>query len=906
MGDESRPILPLPPEVAAQIKSSTAIPSLINVALGLVENSLDAEASKITVNVDFIRGAVTVEDNGIGIPPKEFNDDGGLGKLHYTSKYGNSTALIGRNGSFLASVAALSILTITSHHRNHIHHASLILHHLRPAARLIPAPPQQHLFDRDHGTRVTVQDLFGNMPVRVKQREHDSQFEKKYENLRKQIAGLLLAWHIPVSVSLKVAGSKMELRVRGKESALQDERKRDSARSLDLSLVCGVLSQAGYLERSDWVHWIKTSARTPFITIKGAISLKPAPSKLVQFISLGFQPLIAGKCGNELYDEVNRLFASSSFGNQEVSDDEESSKARKREDRRFKKDGFTQKQLKGRGKGIDRWPMFYIRIEMQSLNRSGNDIGNLAEGTLTGLLKILGAMITGFLDEHHFRPRARARRHKSESTLKEVREDEMILGVKSNRPGEKLTKYQEHNFASWSRIKSGVCVKSSAASPTVSPCAGLSLEPRKDALEPSSACEIPQEGAESSESISEPLNEPSQTLSDNTVEWINSKTGAIVLVNARTGLVVNPQVHKRSTSAKSQILDHGTISSKRLTLPPASTSVDQNATAWSENLLREWKNPIFSTTEEPIPQISFDGPSLETSEILHGRHHRCSEKGIQNAFTQSSNLFSARLSRQGLKESRVVAQVDQKFILVSMPNHSIPDECEKEPRQLLVLIDQHAADERIRVEALLATLDSNPVSLAKPITIEISNHENELLTRQIPHFTSWGIIYTTTYLPSNPSKSTVTVSALPASIAERCRLEPKLLIDLLRGEAWRRHDLYLSNPPVPTPNPTSQTVTESWLTRLPTIPPTLLDMLNSRACRSAIMFNDVLSLTECATLVERLNECVFPFQCAHGRPSMVPVVDVGGEGTHGAGDDVDVDGGIGFGEAWGKWRGGSR
>jgi DNA mismatch repair protein MLH3 len=44
----------------------------------------------------------------------------------------------------------------------------------------------------------------------------------------------------------------------------------------------------------------------------------------------------------------------------------------------------------------------------------------------------------------------------------------------------------------------------------------------------------------------------------------------------------------------------------------------------------------------------------------------------------------------------------------------------------------------------------------------------------------------------------------------------------------------------------------------------------------AIMFNDALSTEECKMLVDRLAGCAFPFQCAHGRPSMVPLVDIGG------------------------------
>lgn len=44
------------------------------------------------------------------------------------------------------------------------------------------------------------------------------------------------------------------------------------------------------------------------------------------------------------------------------------------------------------------------------------------------------------------------------------------------------------------------------------------------------------------------------------------------------------------------------------------------------------------------------------------------------------------------------------------------------------------------------------------------------------------------------------------------------------------------------------------------------------------MFNDLLSNEECVELISRLSQCAFPFQCAHGRPSMAPLVDLGAGG----------------------------
>lgn len=80
--DRAGTIRPLPEEVVAQIKSSTAIVSLTGVVLELLKNALDAGAGKIEVVVDFARGGCSFEDNGLGITPAEFREDGGLGKLY--------------------------------------------------------------------------------------------------------------------------------------------------------------------------------------------------------------------------------------------------------------------------------------------------------------------------------------------------------------------------------------------------------------------------------------------------------------------------------------------------------------------------------------------------------------------------------------------------------------------------------------------------------------------------------------------------------------------------------------------------------------------------------------------------------------------------------------------------------
>lgn len=769
------------------------------------------------------------------------------------------------------------------------------------------------------------------MPVRVKHRavvSVNGGDEKQLEALKKQVVGLLLAWHRPVSISLKDTESSKKLGIRGKQGLKKgkagDER---STRKLDLSLVCGILSQAGCIEPSSWDEWIKASARTPFITIRGAISIQPAPSKQVQFISLGIHSINAETDGNVLYDEVNRLFASSSFGNHdEISDNEEGDKVRRSKDRRFKQDGYTNKQLKGGGKGVDRWPMFYIRVELENLAPEyGEGVDRLREGTLSSILKLVGAMITGFLEGNHFRPRARTKRggkntlRKSSTSAKSP--SLSALCEKKHSPNVTNDSNQEHDLGTWSRIKSGTRVIRQAAKPPLD-----SLQSQETPIKrvPSLVPERVLEPAVASEpsppSDNTDINPSNGQDSEQTIQWRDPISGATVLINARTGLVLAPQTSRRPSTAPSGSNTSAPLSAtcahtnansstdKRLTRSASLPFRTAKAGSWSSELLKRWENPVFDITEVEIPQVSLDGPSIETSDILHGRRHCCTDVDIQKAFTQSSFLFAAKLSKQALKHAKVVAQVDQKFILIGMNEGS--SAIGETDGQLLVLVDQHAADERIRVEGLLADLSSSLTPLAKPIIFEIPAREHELLISHVAYFASWGITYSVNAVVGS-SKCRLKVKTLPAAIAEKCRVESKVLIEMLRGEAWKReesgrkhnarHDLEL-----PSPNASKN---DGWLARLGSCPQGLLNMLNSRACRSAIMFNDELTVSECRTLIKRLGDCAFPFQCAHGRPSMIPLVDLGSGDPRGK-----VGNAFGarktestmqervFGEAWKRWK----
>lgn len=168
------------------------------------------------------------------------------------------------------------------------------------------------------------------------------------------------------------------------------------------------------------------------------------------------------------------------------------------------------------------------------------------------------------------------------------------------------------------------------------------------------------------------------------------------------------------------------------------------------------------------------------------------------------------------------------------------------------------------------------------------------------HFSNWGILFD----DLSASDSHLTVRSLPVGIAERCRLDSRLLIELLRTEIWKQHSKPVLSQHHRLATSTSDRIEGEdkhfWLQKVHNCPEGIVELLNSRACRSAIMFNDELSTDQCRQLVRRLADCAFPFQCAHGRPSLVPLVDwkALGLGT----DSKNVHGVKGFAETWTSWR----
>lgn len=853
------------------------------------------------------------------------------------------------------------------------------IHNSKVLARHTPCPPEQRILTFDQGTRITVRDLFGSMPVRVKYRAlqgDKSTFGRDWDCLLYDLVSILVSWPRGVSVSIRENASRQTLNLRS-----------GSHSRTWLSDGCRLLHQASFSDSPDTSDWVPIGASAPKLSIDGYVCREPVATKRVQFISLGIEPLSNESRCNVLFEEANKVFADSAFGALDTESDSDDGR------KRVKMDGFTGRELKFR-KGVDRWPMFFLKITATpSPTERSLDMDDILDdrqlnvALITDLLK---ATFYEFLKKNHCRPKTvnlsvkgkGGRNNQNQGSDRKTEEaktrSRTVPSFASSPMEEPASKSQrldtsstrsESPFDGWSRIKSGQTLPTfkeslqpSSRSQSLSLRSATDLQDTRDATkmkrsrrstaEPSQPRQPPlydkdgkltrkpfedlgpqqlghslARGGTTQQTASGSTSSPQEPASDDPIEWINPATKLATLVDPRTGFVLPPKPLTLSKRAAYQLTQTDN--------PDRSSLVEtSNTTSWVKDLAEKWKNPVFELTECPIPKLP-DISDMLSIDVKAGGHH-C-DHGLPTVSLKSNQDASAlglqgRVSKNALRRAELVAQVDNKFILVKVPFNQVRDdrtEAQKSIASCLVLIDQHAADERCRVESLMkdyftsgTTSSSSKIweavteVLPKPLSFELSRQNTDVLYRSQRYFSHWGICYDVEKpgpgqsLGSKKPKSNeigtktrVTVRSLPPAILERCRTEPRLLTDLIRTEAWK-----LNDESGPTQQPRSRPVlpgdddsSPTWVSLFHGCPQGIIELINSRSCRSSIMFNDPLTREQCAELLARLVQCAFPFQCAHGRPSMIPLVDLG-EAMGQSGNGAPKERGTGFGLQFKQWK----
>ncbi|MBR2964750.1 MAG: DNA mismatch repair endonuclease MutL [Lentisphaeria bacterium] len=153
----------------------------------------------------------------------------------------------------------------------------------------------------------------------------------------------------------------------------------------------------------------------------------------------------------------------------------------------------------------------------------------------------------------------------------------------------------------------------------------------------------------------------------------------------------------------------------------------------------------------------------------------------------------------------------------------------------LVLIDQHAAHERVLFERILNGIDGTlSQKLLMPITIELSPADMAYVARNLHEFENIGF-------EIEPfGRNTVKLNSIPAAIKQE-------------NVGGFFHDMLARIGEIGAGQ------------RLAT------DTLARAACKAAVKAHDRLSLQEAAALIEQMSHCALPYSCPHGRPTMLNI-----------------------------------
>ncbi len=156
----------------------------------------------------------------------------------------------------------------------------------------------------------------------------------------------------------------------------------------------------------------------------------------------------------------------------------------------------------------------------------------------------------------------------------------------------------------------------------------------------------------------------------------------------------------------------------------------------------------------------------------------------------------------------------------------------------LVIIDQHAAHERITYEHVKTRFQDKEApsqQLLFPHTMELSAEDFALLMEILPFLQNIGFVI------KGFGERTIVIEGIPAGM--RIRKEEKILPDIL----------------------------DEYKLKAGTEVDMQERVAKSVACRASIMSGDKLTLEEMNSLVDQLFACQTPYFCPHGRPTMITI-----------------------------------
>lgn len=222
-----------------------------------------------------------------------------------------------------------------------------------------------------------------------------------------------------------------------------------------------------------------------------------------------------------------------------------------------------------------------------------------------------------------------------------------------------------------------------------------------------------------------------------------------------------------------------------------------------------------------IPVLNFNKP--ETLEVTTPIQPIKSQQMFQA--TELKKIKTLEESVPKMLEINPLGQIDNTYIIASF-------------KENMLIIDQHAAHERIRAEAFIKGIkDKNVQSLITPITIPLDNMEMEIIMNNIQIFKDIGFDL------DKIGKNEILIRTLPPILTRE---------DAIAG----------------LKEAISEVLSNKKVTNIEELKIKLMILM---ACKGAIKAHQKLSMKEMSDLIYKLMQCDVPFTCPHGRPTMLKI-----------------------------------
>ena len=212
-------------------------------------------------------------------------------------------------------------------------------------------------------------------------------------------------------------------------------------------------------------------------------------------------------------------------------------------------------------------------------------------------------------------------------------------------------------------------------------------------------------------------------------------------------------------------------------------------------------------------------PDRSNTGIIKAKEHIIIEKPEQ------LNFFDEKiLTKEAKEEYRIIGQVFETYWMI-------------EYRDKLLIIDQHAAHEKVKYEQILKKVENHEIlsqTLTPPIIISVTPKEADIIQQYNTYFEELG------FQIEDFGMNAYAIRGIPYDLFG---YEVKDLFETILTE--------MSENPVRG------------------VPQIIREKIASMACKAAVKGNNYMTYEEADTLIEQLLSLENPYNCPHGRPTIV-------------------------------------